>query len=162
MSGWIHDHAKVGDRLTVLGPSGSCFYVPGNEDQPLLLAGTGTGLAPLYGILLDALRHGHRGLIHLFHGAVHEGGLYLVEELRRLAALHPQVEYTPAVLNGNGLDAFPVGPVDQVVLQHRPKLNGWRAFVCGDPAIVNVLRRKIFLAGAASRDIYADAFVPAA
>ena len=37
----------VGERVSVLGPSGECFYVPGNEDQPLLMVGTGTGLAPL-------------------------------------------------------------------------------------------------------------------
>ena len=90
MSGWLHDEASAGERVTVLGPSGECFYVPGKEDQPMLLVGTGTGLAPLYGILRDALRQGHRGPIHLFHGALHKGGLYLVDELRRLIAGTPK------------------------------------------------------------------------
>ena len=155
MSGWLHDVARIGDRVFVRGPLGDCFYVPGNEDQPMLLVGTGTGLAPLYGILRDALRHGHRGPIHLFHGALHRGGLYLMDELRRLVHAHSHVAYTPAVLEEHG-------PLDQVVLTHFPKLKGWRGFVCGDPKIVQVLKKKLFLSGMASRDIYADAFLPTA
>lgn len=163
MSGWLHSEARIGERVSVLGPSGECFYVPGKEDQPMLLVGTGTGLAPLYGILRDALRHGHRAPIHLFHGALHRGGLYLVEELRRLTASHAHLAYTPAVLQDDECPAdLAVGPIDQVVLKRFPKLNGWRGYVCGDPALVQSLKKKLFLSGIASRDIFADAFVPAA
>jgi NAD(P)H-flavin reductase/ferredoxin len=162
MSGWLHDTARPGDRVEILGPSGSCFYVAGKPEQSLVLAGTGTGLAPLYGILMDALEQGHTGPIHLFHGALHEHGLYLVDELRRLAGAHSNVEYTPTVLNAEDGDRLAVGPIDQIVIKQFPKLNGWRAFVCGDPTIVNLLKKKIFLAGAASHDIHADAFLPSA
>lgn len=161
MSGWLHDTAREGDNVEIQGPSGDCFYVPGSPDQPMLLAGTGTGLAPLYGILLDALSQGHKGPMHLFHGAVHEGGLYLQAALRSLAARYPNVQYTPTVLNGSD-PGIATGSIEQVMLERRPQLSGWRAFVCGDPVIVKLLRKKIFLAGAASRDIYADAFVPSA
>ena len=162
MSGWLHDTARVGDRVEILGPSGNCFYVPGKLEQPLVLAGTGTGLAPLYGILMDALEQGHNGPIHLFHGALHERGLYLVNELRSIASAHSNVQYTPTVLDGSIGGDIEVGPIDHAVMKRLPKLHGWRAFVCGDPAIVNLLRKKIFLAGAASHDIYADAFLPSA
>jgi len=126
MSGWFHDEAKAGDRISVVGPSGECFYVGGREDQPLLLAGTGTGLAPLYGIVRDALKSGHRGPIHLFHGALHGKGLYLVDALRQLAAAHTQVHYTPAVLNGSEGDGCDIGPIDRVILNRIPVLTGWR------------------------------------
>ena len=162
MSGWFHEAAKVGDALTLVGPSGECFYTPGREDQPLLLAGTGTGLAPLYGIVRDALRQGHRGPIHLFHGALNPAGLYLVDELRDLAQRHGNLEYTPAVLRGEPADGLTVGAIDAVILGRIPKLSGWRGFVCGDPGLVQMLKKKLFLAGMASRDIYADAFLPAA
>lgn len=152
MSGWLHDEAQPGDRAEITGPYGDCFYVAGQPEQPLLLAGTGTGLAPLYGVIRDALRQGHTGPIHLFHGAATEGGLYLVNELRQMAETHTNFEYTPAVLQKDG-------PIENVLLARLPRLSGWRAFVCGGPAAVQVLRKKIFLAGAASRDIYADAFL---
>jgi NAD(P)H-flavin reductase len=162
MSSWLDEGACVGERVSVLGPSGECFYVAGKEDQPMLLVGTGTGLAPLYGILRDALRHGHRGSISLFHGAVDVSGLYLVDELLRLAGQYPQLNYTAAVLRGDESDRVAVGPVDEVVMKRFPKVSGWRAYVCGDPGLVTKLKKKLFLSGMASREIYADPFVPAA
>jgi CDP-4-dehydro-6-deoxyglucose reductase len=162
MSGWLHHEARPGDRLTVLGPGGDCFYVPGKPEQPLLLVGTGTGLAPLYGILRDALQQGHRGPIHLFHGALHGSGLYLADELRKMAADHGQLEYVPAVLNGEASDGFAIGAIDNVVLGRLPNLKSWRGYVCGDPALVRLLKKKLFLAGMASREIHADAFLPSA
>jgi ferredoxin-NADP reductase len=154
--------ARTGDRVSVLGPSGECFYVPGKEEQTLLLVGTGTGLAPLYGILRDAFCHGHRGPIHLFHGAVHKAGLHLVEELRHLVDLHSHVAYTAAVLNGTESEHLTVGPIAQVVLKRLPKLSAWRGYICGDPTLVQSLKKKRFLSGMGSREIYADAFIPSA
>jgi CDP-4-dehydro-6-deoxyglucose reductase, E3 len=162
MSGWLHENARVGEPVRILGPSGECFYVCGREDQPLLLAGAGTGLAPLYGILRDALRSGHRGPMHLFHGAVHSGGLYLTGELRELARKHPNFEYTPTVLKAQPSEDLAAGPIDQVVLARHPKLAGWRGYVCGDPGLVQAIKKKLFLSGMASRDIYADSFLPSA
>ncbi len=155
MSDWVRNEAQAGDAVKVLGPSGDCFYVPGKPEQTLILIGTGTGLAPLYGILRDALSHGHSGPIHLFHGAIREEGLYLREELAQLAAVKSNFEYIPTLLNSDG-------PVDQVVLKRFPKPAGSRAFLCGDPAIVQSLKKKLFLQGMDLRDIHADAFLPAA
>ena len=155
MSAWLSGVARRGDEVTIQGPSGDCFYVAGQPEQPLLLVGTGTGLAPLYGIARDALKSGHRGTIHLFHGAMHHAGLYLVQELKALADENANFVYTPTVLAEDG-------PVDAVVTARYPKLGGWRAFVCGDPVLVRSLKKKLFLGGMAMRDIYSDAFLPSA
>jgi NAD(P)H-flavin reductase/ferredoxin len=155
MSQWLANKASAGTGLDIQGPSGECFYLTGREDQPLLLAGTGTGLAPLYGIARDALRRGHRGPIHLFHGAATAAGLFLQRELELLAAAHSNFFYTPTLLDSDG-------PIDKAILARFPKLAGWRAYLCGDPAIVQSFKKKMFLAGAALGDIHADAFLPSA
>jgi NAD(P)H-flavin reductase/ferredoxin len=159
MSTWLHDEAREGDSVELRGPAGDCFYVPGRPDQSILLIGTGTGLAPLYAIARDALRHGHTGPIRLYHGGLDERGLYLVEELHRMAAAHPNFEYLPCVMNGPAADGVRVGSIEQVVKADLPKLAGWRVFLCGNPDLVNMLRKKVYLAGASMKDIYADAFV---
>lgn len=161
MSPYLVDRAEPGDDLVVMGPLGYCVYSSGRPEQPLLLAGTGTGLAPLWGILHDALAAGHHGPIHLFHGGVDPSGLYLVDELAAIAASHPHVRYVPAVLR-DPLAGMEEGPIDAVIARHFPKTSGVRAFVCGSPDIVATLKKKIFLAGASMRDIFSDAFVPAA
>ncbi len=162
MSGWLAHEARLGDKVVLQGPSGECFYVSGREDQPVVLIGTGTGLAPLRGIVRDALRAGHRGPLRLFHGARTVDGLYLREELAALAAAHANFTYVPTVLDGDGAAGVDVGPIDRIVAGQLPGLGGWRGFVCGDPALVQNLKRKLFLSGMALNDICADAFLPAA
>lgn len=155
MSQWLATTASVGTSVQVQGPSGDCFYLAGREDQPMLLAGTGTGLAPLLGIARDALSQGHRGRVHLFHGAISRTGFYLQQQLADLASAHDNFHYTLTTLESDG-------PIDGAVFARHPSMTAWRAFVCGDPSIVQSLKKKIFLAGAALQDIHADAFLPSA
>ena len=96
-SSWVHHDLRVGETIFIQGPAGDCFYTQGNARQNLLLAGTGTGLAPLYGILQDALDRRHSGEIHLFHGALDPTGLYLHDRLTALAQEHANFSYHPGV-----------------------------------------------------------------
>jgi len=159
MSTWLHEQARPGDTLELMGPAGNCFYVPGDSGQPLLLIGTGTGLAPLYGIVRDALRQGHTGPIHLFSGSVTPQGLYLVDELCALANAHDTVHYYPCVLRGDGTPGIHEASIDAFALETAGPLKGWKVYLCGNPDIVRTLQRKTFLAGASLNAIYADAFV---
>jgi NAD(P)H-flavin reductase len=160
MSTWLHEQARPGDALDLMGPAGNCFYVPGDPGQPLLLIGTGTGLAPLYGIARDALRQGHTGPIHLFSGSVAPRGLYLVDELCALATAHAAFHYYPCVLRGDGTPGIHEASIDTFALETAGPLKGWKVYLCGNPDIVRTLQRKTFLAGASLNAIYADAFVP--
>nr|QKW93700.1 ferredoxin-NADP reductase [Vitiosangium cumulatum] len=162
MSGWLFDEARPGDSLDLQGPAGECFYVPGRPEQPLLLAGTGTGLAPLYGIVRDALAQGHTGPIWFFHGAVEASGLYLVEELRALQSRYSHLSYRPCVLRGQERVGVSVGSLEALIKEACPRLTGWRAWLCGNPDLVLSLRKKLFLAGLSLKDIHADAFLPSA
>ena len=159
MTGWIFDAVQEGDVLAFRGPAGDSFYVQRDPAQPLLLAGTGTGLAPLYGIVRAALAAGHAGPIHLFHGSLAREGLYYVEELRALAARHENFHYHPVVLKGEPPEGGLVGDMKSLPVEHLGDLTGFRAYLCGDPELVEALRRAVFLAGVGMNDIYTDPFV---
>jgi len=159
MSGWIFDSLQVGDEVAFFGPAGDCFYVPGSPEQPLLLVGTGTGLAPLYGILRDVLSQQHSGSIHLFHASLAAPGLYLEQKLRDLAAENSHFTYTPCVLHGDVPEGGQQGNIADIPAAELGSLSGYRVFLCGDPPIVNALRQKVFLAGASMQDIFSDPFV---
>ena len=160
LSTWACDEAKPGDRLQFSGPVGNCFYVPGAPAQPLFLFGTGTGLAPLYGILRDALARGHIGAIHLFHGSPVEAGLYLYDALRALESAHPSFHYQPCVLEAPTRPDVAHGDMTQISLAQCGDLDGYRVYLCGAPDIVRAMQRKCFLAGADMKNIFADAFLP--
>jgi NAD(P)H-flavin reductase len=162
MSGWLYSEAEVGEKVHIQGPSGDCFYVAGRPEQPILLAGSGTGLAPLYGVLRDALANGHTGPIWLFHGAREEGGLYLMDELRAIAEANPQVRYRPSVFMGEPSGDVRVGSLEKLIIEELPKLVGFRAFLCGHPEIVSGVKKRVFLAGIPMREIHADPFLPSA
>lgn len=158
MSGWISQALQIGDTVEVAGPFGNCFYTPGAAEQGLLLIGTGSGLAPLRGIVLDALRKEHSGPISLYHGSWKPEGLYLVEELQRLSAEHPNFTYTPCV-DADALPGYREGRADQVAHSDLPNVKGWRIYLCGHPEMVKSAKKRTFLAGASMQDIYADPFV---
>ncbi|MBY0579777.1 MAG: 2Fe-2S iron-sulfur cluster binding domain-containing protein [Burkholderiales bacterium] len=158
VSTWIHESLSPGDTVEISEASGDCFYVPGNPDQGLLLIGTGSGLAPLYGIIRDALLQGHSGPIRLYHGSLIVAGLYLMEELRQLARECLNFTYTPCVSEGAAPEGFSPGIVLDVALKDTPRLSGWRVYLCGNPAMVNAAKKKTFFAGASMRDIHADPF----
>lgn len=158
VSTWIHDDLEIGHEVEIRGPAGDCFYTPGKPDQPLLLIGTGSGLAPLYGILRDALHQGHSGPIRLFHGSRERQGLYLVDELRHLESQYDNFSYFPCLSGARVPTGFAAGRVHETALRETPDLKGWRVFLCGHPAMVSTTRTKAYLAGASLKDIMADAF----
>lgn len=159
MSGWLFDTVNEGDELSFFGPAGDCFYMPDDPGRTLLLVGAGTGLAPLYGILRDALEQGHQGNIHLFHASLATPGLYLIDELRALAEQHAQFDYTPCVLHGDAPVGGLQGNIADIPAAQLGSFNGFRVYLCGDPDIVNTLRQRVFMAGASMQDIHSDPFV---
>ncbi|ADE12602.1 2Fe-2S iron-sulfur cluster-binding protein [Sideroxydans lithotrophicus] len=161
VSQWIHQGLNVGDNIDISDASGDCFYTQGRPDQNILLIGTGSGLAPLYGIIRDALLQGHQGSIKLYHGSETVASLYLSKELRSLESSHPNFVYTPCISGNDVPQGYASGMVLDVALKDNPGLTGWRVFLCGHPEMVKAGKKQVFFAGASMRDIYADPFLSA-
>lgn len=124
----------------------------------MTLIGAGTGLAPLFGVLRDALSRGHRGPIRLYHGARNTSGLYLREELQALAERLSLFDYRPSALDPSA----PLGgDVSALALAEQTNFSETAFFLCGGENLVNRLKRDIFLRGASLNQIRSDAFIPA-
>ncbi|GMR07193.1 MAG: FAD-binding oxidoreductase [Gammaproteobacteria bacterium] len=158
MSNWLLDDVQIGTELDIQGPNGRCYYLPGNPGQPLLLIGTGTGLAPLIGIIRDALMSGHQGDIYLYHGSRKPDGLYLQNDLHIMSERHHNFHYTPS-LSGRDVPTGCIrGRADDIALARHTRLNGFAVYLCGDPLMVNSSKRLAYLAGASIEDIHADPY----
>ena len=158
MSHWLIDDFTVGMHIEIEGPNGHCLYTDGEPESSILMVGTGTGLAPLMGILRDALHQGHSGPIYLYHGARNQEELYLHETLLAMAQQHSNVHYHACVSGEQPADEMKSGRAAELALAEHPDLKGWRVFLCGAPEMVQQTRKKAYLAGAAMADISADAF----
>jgi len=224
MSQWLRWAEK--QPITLRGPFGECFYFDNELERPLLLAGTGTGLAPLLGVTRAALAAGHRGPIHLYHGSRTRAGLYLFDELRALAEAAPSLRVFGSVLEapeeatttlprhgaggaGSGRVAPSAGKgasagkpasagkaraaatasaaakgasatggagvragaadeprcvvrhetLDKLILADPLDFFQCRVYLCGDPELVQRLRKRIYLSGAPQARIHCDPFV---
>lgn len=158
MGGWL-TKAKLGQDVILRGPHGNCFYTScAGKDYPITLAGAGTGLAPLYGIALDALAQGHAGPIRLFHGGRDEEDLYLNAALLALEDIYENFTYTPCILQS---EQTTPQDLKEALLASLPEDKGHlRLFLCGSPQMVNTLKTKAFLSGLPSKNIFVDAFLP--
>jgi CDP-4-dehydro-6-deoxyglucose reductase len=159
MSGWLA-RAVRGAPLGIRGPAGECFYVSDDPGRALLLAGSGTGIAPLAAIVRDALASGHHGPIVILHGAALTSGLYLDRELCALAATAPMVRYRRCV-RSRGCDLAVTAAQEFGRLASAASWAAVSAYLCGGRSAVSTTRRALFLEGMSLRDIYCDEFRPA-
>jgi len=158
MSNWIFDTLKAGDEIELQGPQGECFYRDDDPEQPMLLIGTGTGLAPLVGIARAALAAGHRGEIYLYHGTHAASGLYLRDAIEALAARHANLLYRPCVSGVEPPGAFLAGRAHAIALRSHFHLDGWRVYLCGLPQMVHEVHAAVLARGALPEHIHADPF----
>ena len=159
-SRFVADELEIGMLLSVSHAQGSCHYVEGKSEQSLLLVGTGTGLAPLYGIIRDALEnHNHIGKIHLFHGSRDASGLYFEDKLREMEKNHSNFHYTPCLSGEVKSRKYTKGRANQIALEKFIKLDRWRVYLCGQPDMVLQTKKMAYMQGASLKEIYADAFL---
>ena len=142
---------QAGDQLR-LGElrGGALHYDPDWQFRPLWLLASGTGLAPLWGVLREALRQDHQGAIRVIHLAHDTGAHYLAEPLAQLAASHDNLTvelWTAAQL---------AGALAQLRLVSRQTL----ALLCGHPSSVEAFSKRLFLAGLPRNQLLADVFLP--
>lgn len=158
-STWARESMQVGDTFSLSMAHGHCIYFAQDNHQTMLLVGAGSGLAPLYGIIHDALRQGHKGDIYLYHGVRHLKDLYLSEELQQLALEHANFHFVPCLSAMPEEKRYRQGRADQAALKDFTDLTGWRVYLCGHPQMVQTMKKQTFLKGAAIAEILSDAFV---
>ncbi|MCK6516170.1 2Fe-2S iron-sulfur cluster binding domain-containing protein [Myxococcota bacterium] len=162
MSTTLCDAAPIGARFGVRGPFGDCTLRAEEQDRPLLLVGVGTGLAPMVGLARDADAHAWRAPVTLIHAGLTAAALYEPEALLTLAASWPGLDWRRVVLQGPAPEGVEIGDVVEVTKRGYAAAPGARVYLCGDAAVVNRLRRALFLAGASLSALHADPFTPTA
>ena len=158
MSRYILKELKIGSKLQIAGPLGTCIYEGVDPDQPVVMVGAGTGLSPLVGIKREALHRSHRGPIRLYHGARTQSGLYMHDYLEALSKNHSNFDYVSCRLDS---DVEAERDIASVVLDRETNLTDAIFFLCGGSGLVNRLKRELYMKGASLKKIRSDVFTPA-
>jgi ferredoxin-NADP reductase/ferredoxin/truncated hemoglobin YjbI len=158
MSNWIAETLAVNDEIDIQGPNGQFCYEPERAEQNILLAATGTGLAPLLGVVRDALHQGHTGELHLFHGSRHPRGVYLHDELLDLCGEFSNFYYYACVSGNDVPPGFLSGRTHEVAQSLHEDLRGWSTYFAGLPDMVEAAHRNALRSGVMETDIHTDPF----
>jgi NAD(P)H-flavin reductase len=142
---------QPGDSLRLGELRGAALhYDPDWQARPLWLMAAGTGLAPLYGVLREALRQEHQGVIRVIHLAHDASAHYLAEPLRALAASHPQLQ----------VELIVAAELPAALAELRLVSRQTIALLCGHPDSVETFARRLYLAGLPRSQVFADVFLP--
>ena len=159
MSNWLLDELQAGDDISIQGAEGNCCYQKRARNHPMLMVCTGTGLAPLFGLIRDALHNQHESEIHLYHGGRDTDRFYLREKLRRLEQQHANFHYHECV-SGNPTppDGAHAGRAHDIAFARHQDLRGWHVYLAGLADMVDSGEQLAVKHGASPDAIHADAF----
>lgn len=157
VTGYIENQLAVGDAVRVSGPLGTA-YLRRRHEGPMLLVAGGTGLAPVLSIVRAALAAGMTQPIHLYVGVRTPNDIYGLEWLAALQSRHPNLHLHVVVSTGNDNPEWRSGLVTDAFDRDWPRLEGWRAYLCGAPPMVEAASMLARKKGVLPEHVYADAF----
>ena len=151
-SDWLFQKAEtiLGQALKIQGPIGHCYYT--QTDKDLICIAYETGLAPIYGLIKDALSRPYHGKITLYYGAASANHFYFLDEINILSQNHPHFS---CVLIETSSDPLTFA---NEVFQKVDDDGNTRYFLCGPKAAVQNLRKRLYLKGISLDEIFADSF----
>jgi ferredoxin-NAD(P)+ reductase (naphthalene dioxygenase ferredoxin-specific) len=160
VSGHAAASARLGDAVRVRGPYGAA-YLREQHRGPVLLAGGGTGLAPMLAILETLQAQDPRREIVLYVGARDLRDLYAEARVGAAQAAHPALCVHRVLSAASTPHAHRSGFLADAIAADATDRGGWKAYVAGPPLMTETAVAVLEAQGMARRDIHADAFLPA-
>ena len=158
VTNYVFDHLKPGDAVRVSGPLGTA-YLRTRHEGPLLCVAGGTGLAPTLSIVRGAIAAHMNNPIRLYFGVRSPQDIYGLDQLKVLQTLHPALELNVIVTtDDDGHSGRRTGLVTEAIAEDIPDFQGWRAYVCGAPPMVEATAALLRQRHMDEKQIHADAF----
>lgn len=149
---------RPGDRLPVEIPLGS-FRLHKEDERPLVMVATGTGLAPIKSMLESLMDDDDCPPVHLYWGARTPDDLYLHDAIAAWAERLYEFRYVPVLSRaGSGWNGR-TGYVQDAVLADLDDLSEPAFYLCGSPAMIADAKAAFIGRGASVDHIYSDSFV---
>ncbi len=153
----ILNELQPGDSLDIEAPLGTFCYRP-DDWRPMILAATGTGLAPIKAILESLLDSDDCPPVSLYWGMQTEGDLYLRDEIESWRDRLYEFEFVPVLSRADEGWAGRRGYVQDAIVQDYPDLSEHAFYLCGSPQMIQQARVAFVGNKADPAFIYSDSF----
>jgi ferredoxin-NAD(P)+ reductase (naphthalene dioxygenase ferredoxin-specific) len=157
VSGYVADVLAPGDAVKVSGPLGTA-YLRRTHEGPMLCVAGGTGLAPVLSVVRGAIAHGMRNPIHVYLGVRSPHDVYGLDWLTALQRERPALKVHTVMTSGGDPGTHRCGLVTEAIEQDFAHFDGWRAYLCGSPPMVEAASALVRRKGIDPARIHADAF----
>ncbi len=147
---------QPGEQVPMKGPVGS--FTLRDFQRDALFVATGTGIAPMRGILRQALGTGSQAQFTLLFGVRHEESLLYRDEFEALAAAHPQFRFAPTITRPNASWTGRTGRVQRHLADLLRGRTDADVYVCGLKEMVNEVRDLLKSMGFDRRQIVVEKY----
>lgn len=155
------DHLKSGDEFDALGPLG--FFTLENagalnDENPLLFAATGTGIAPIRSMILHLLKDlNSKREIKLFFGLRFDDQIYYFDEFEKLEKEYSNFHFTPIISKPSDNWKGIVGHC-QDCIKKEPVNEFAKVFICGSNTAVQGISSDLMEYGYKKENIFFEKF----
>lgn len=153
----IFEKSHEKDVMRIEGPYGD-FFLREDSARPVIFVATGTGFAPVKGIIEHTLEENIDREIHFFWGARTKDGLYMNRLVEEWADKNTNLKYTPILSRPDEDWQGVKGYVQDAVLDAYPDLSGYEVYACGLPEMVKTSYETFCKAGLTQEHFFSDAF----
>jgi ferredoxin-NADP reductase len=137
VSRWLHDRAKLGDVVTI-GAAAGDFVLPDPLPAKLLFVSGGSGITPIFALLLELAGRGRLDDVVLLHYARTPEDVIFREHLAALADRHSGLRLELRFTRGSGTDTrFDEQALRRIVSDFTDR----HAYVCGPPTLMEEVDR---------------------
>jgi CDP-4-dehydro-6-deoxyglucose reductase len=149
---------QAGEALPIELPLGGLRW-HAEDDRPVLMVATGTGVAPFKAMLEAMELAGDAPPVTLYWGLREPADLYLEDCTARWSRSLFEFSLVPVLSRAGPGWAGRRGHAQHALLHDQPDLAGFAIYLCGNPAMVRDAREAFLARGAEPRHLYSDSFI---
>ncbi|WP_312832829.1 NADH:ubiquinone reductase (Na(+)-transporting) subunit F [Sedimentibacter saalensis] len=155
---YVHQHLNVGDNVHINGPYGD-FYYHEDDNGPIILAGAGTGMAPILSILKYMAENNINRKTIFFFGAKTMSDLFMLEQIKYFEEKLPAFKFIATLSREESPDwNGDRGRVPDSIIKHVENGENYSAYLCGSPAMIDSIIKSLEEKNVPLNKIYYDKF----
>ncbi|MBE9610073.1 CDP-6-deoxy-delta-3,4-glucoseen reductase [Chitinilyticum piscinae] len=161
-SNYVWNEMQEKEIYRFTGPLGS-FFLREESDKPIIFLATGTGFAPIKGILEHAFNKGIKREIILYWGARTLADLYMPQLPGQWQQQYVNFTFIPVLSEPAPEDVWQgrTGFLHEVVLEDFGSLAHHQVYACGAPVMVEAAYKHFVARGLPEEEFFSDAFFTA-